>query len=179
MTNNRRVRGDRNCVIAEERIFIADQLKHLTVFDGIVDFRIYLLYNKDFTKKEVIYAKMRCPVKESKGMGNTAKGAIALFVGEDGVVSTTKVFTNTTTKYNKTDYNGVRVPFWDQIKEKAEEVGALFKSPFHSVDLTINNKGEVIVIEGEKIPLLRWHSPEESDRIANHIIKYAEEVLFK
>ena len=179
MTNNRRIRGDRNKVYAEERIFVNDALNNLTVYDGIVDFRVYLLIDETFKKKEVLYSKVRCPLKKSKGMGNTAKGAVALFVDADGKICNDDIFTNTTTKYRKTDYEGNTIPFWNKVKEKAEEVGNLFKSPFHSVDMTVNKDGEVVVIEAEKIPLLRYHSPDESDRIANRIIKFAEEVLFK
>jgi len=179
MTNNRRVRGDRNKVFAEERIFVHKSLKDFSIYNGIVDFRVYVMIDQKFKKKEVLYAKMRCPNKESGGMGNTAKGATALFIDVDGVVKDSDIFNNVTTKYKKTNYSGVKMPMWDKVKERAEEVGALFKSPFHSVDMTVNEDGEVVVIESEKIPLLRYFMDAEAERITNRIINFAEEVLWK
>ena len=163
----------RNIVIAEERVFSHEDFDEFTVDGGIVDFRMYMLDD------EVLYGKMRCPTNKSGGLGNTAKGAIALFV-EKGIISDGKeIFKNTTSRYNGVDMAGREVPFWKEIKECSENVSKIFKSPFHSVDLTIGKDGKATVMECEKIPTLDHFKKPEADRLYEVLEEWAQEKLWR
>jgi len=163
----------KNIVIAEERVFSHEDFNDYTVDGGIVDFRLYMLDD------EVLYGKMRCPTSNSRGLGNTAKGAVALFV-EGGVIGDGKeIFKNTTSRYNGVDMSGKKVPFWKEIVECSKNVSKIFKSPFHSVDLTVDRDGEATVMECEKIPTLGHFKKPEADRLYAVLEEWAQEKLWR
>lgn len=163
----------KNIMMAEERVFSHEDFSPYTVFDGIVDFRMYLVDDK------VLYGKMRCPTKKSKGLGNTSKSAIALFVRDGIIHDGREVFKNTSNKYNGVDVTGQEVPHWDTVVKCCEDVAKLFDSPFHSVDLTVNKEGEPIVMECEKIPTLGHFKKEEAKRLHDELTVWAQEKLWR
>ena len=162
-----------NIMMAEERILSHSDYKDFILYDGIVDFRMYLLDD------EVIYGKMRCPTVQSKGLGNTAKKATALFIKDGLIQDGSNLFINVSTKYNGKKMLNKKVPFWDTIEEASVKVAKIFKSPFHSVDLTINEKGEAVVMESEKIPTLAHFKKEEATRLYDLLQVWANEKLWK
>jgi len=162
------------CFFAEERIFCNDWFNTYKYGKGIVDFRIYMLDDN------VLYAKMRCPSKQSGGLANTSKHGIAMFV-KNGVITSTDKFKNCTVVHPdiKIDRTGTKIPFWKDIEATAVKVAKIFSSPFHSVDLTVNEDGEVVVIEAEKIPTLGHFSIDEAKYLYDEIGVWMKDKLFK
>ena len=115
---------------------------------GLPDYRCFTLDNK------LLYAKLRLPCAKSEGYSNTHRGATALFISSEGIITKDNVFTNTTTIYGKTDLNGVRIPYWDRLKEEVERIASLFKLRFHSVDVVLDKSMRIVCIESEAIPFL-------------------------
>jgi hypothetical protein len=138
-------------LIMEEVIHCHEKLVEWYDNKGIADFRIYCAYDT------LMYGKLRLPTARSGFLGNTGKSAVAFFIDKDGVICESDLMSNIDTKHPDTQIKliGQRIPYWDDIETIVLTVAKMFKIPFHSVDLTINDKGEVIVIEAEKIPLLR------------------------
>lgn len=160
-------------MMSEERILSDSFFNDYKVGDGIVDFRIYILDDK------VLYAKMRCPTRLSHGLANTSRKGIAMFVSDGKIIRTDK-FKNCTTIHPDIgiDRDGYSIEYWPKIIETATKVAKIFDSPFHSVDLTVNQNGEVVVIEAEKIPTLGHFSAEESKYLYDEIGIWMRSKLF-
>lgn len=154
----------------EELINSHPSLKELHGQNGIADMRIYMLYDVP------IFGKLRLPTKLSHGYGNTGRNAVAVYCN----FSTMK-FEESNTMNNivrihpdtGTNLIGKPIPFGTEMVNVATVVSKLFDIPFHSVDMTVNEKGEVIVIEGEKIPLLSHFTPAGVTKIMELINLYS------
>jgi len=140
----------RKGIIMEEVIHSHPDLTKLQGNDGLVDMRLYFLYDV------LLFGKLRFPCKLSNFYGNTGRHATAVFVGDDGIIKNTSLMDNTTTSHPDTNINmdGMKVPFWDEFHQTGLIVAKLFKIPFHSVDMTVDRDGNGVVCEAEKIPFL-------------------------
>lgn len=117
---------------------------------GIADLRAYVLYDS------FLYGKLRLPTKKSSYYGNTGRNAFACFVNSDGVIDETDLMDNVGIVHPDTKINlkGEKLPFWDKMYSMIISVAKLFRIPFHSVDLTIEENGMACCIESERIPYL-------------------------
>jgi len=139
-------------VYMEERLYCHESLREWYDSDGIADLRVYMLCDVP------LYGKLRLPTKKSHGYGNTGRNATAYYVDfETMEIGETRFMSNISRTHPDTGVNliGESMPFCQEFINASVRVAKLFKLPFHSVDMTVNEKGEVVVIEGEKIPLLR------------------------
>lgn len=115
---------------------------------GLLDYRCFTLDNR------ILYSKLRLPRARSENYSNVHRGATPLFVSKDGYIVKDNVFRNTTTVYEGIDLDGVRVPYWDKLRDEVVRIASIFKLPFHSIDICPIKSDEYVVIESEAIPYL-------------------------
>jgi len=156
-------------IMLEETVHSHPDLKKwYGVEEGIADMRLYALYDK------ILYGKLRLPAKRSGYYSNTGRDAPAFHINVDGIVDNSYMMDNTITIHPDTNKNfkGEKVPFWDKFYQTGLVVAKLFKIPFHSIDLTIDETGEATVIESEKIPFLGHYTVKGAVEMLNLIKKY-------
>ena len=157
-------------VLLEEMIHSHPDFKKWYVYDGIMDMRIYCLYDT------ILCGKMRLPTKSSQGYGNTGRNGCAVFINPStGIIEDPGWMDNIVTKHPDLGITlvGEKVPFWKEMCQTATVVAKHFKLPFHSVDMTVNENGVPIIIEGEKIPLLSHFTKKGSVEVMDLIKKYS------
>jgi hypothetical protein len=157
----------RHGVIMEEVIHSHPKIRELWGDDrGIGDMRLFMLYDK------ILFGKLRMPSKKSRYYANVSRGAPVVHVNNKGII-----------EYNNVSYNNLRahpdipdrslvgldLPFWNQFEEAGIAVAKMFKVPFHSVDLTVNESGTAIVLESEFLPDLSYITPQGARFIINQI----------
>lgn len=137
--------------------------------DGIADMRMYMLYDVP------IFGKLRLPTKASNYYGNTGRNAAAYFVSSTGEIEETDLFNNCSKYHPDTKKMIVEreCPYWKQMSDMGVAVAKIFNVPFHSVDMTVNQDGEVVVIEAEKIPLLSHFTKKGSLYVMDLIKEYS------
>jgi len=145
-------------VMMEETIHTHKKITDLYgVRTGIADIRLFVVNDL------VRLGWMRTPCKASGYMSNWCKGAVTYFISTDGkIIDGTELMTDYRSKHPDTDKNptGKSLPFWKQIMRTAEKVALAFTEPFHTIDLTVNEDGDVVVIEGEEHPDLKMMTRE-------------------
>jgi len=157
-------------VILEERIRSHPDFNQWNPYaDTITDLRLYCVFHT------IPFAKLRVPTKESHGLGNTWQGASAFFVDGDGEIKDINYFRNTVRVHPDTKVSliGEQIPFWEDICRISTKVSLRFKLPFHSVDLTVDEAGDVCVIESERIPLLSHLNRTSCEFLLNLMKKYS------
>ena len=138
-------------LILEERIRSHPQLQEWYGNEGIADLRAYVLGDR------YLFGKLRLPSKLSHGFANTARSATACYVDENGIIQDGSPFMDNVSAIHpdtKKNLTGIQIPHWNKFFGTIVQVSKLFKIPFHSVDLTVNQDGIPTVIESEKIPYL-------------------------
>lgn len=165
LTGNHAMRG----LMLEEVIHTHEKLREFYDNDGIADMRIYMLYDVP------LFGKLRLPSKASNFYGNTGRHAPAYFVSSDGQIEETDLFSNCIKYHPDTKKLIVEreCPFWKQMSDMGVAVAKIFALPFHSVDMTVNHKGEVVVIEAEKIPLLSHFTKKGCIQVMDLIKEYS------
>jgi len=158
------VRGKIALILSIERaggVLIEETIHHSPKHDRFLnglksppDTRCYMVYGK------VVYAKFRIPTKRSEGYGNSGKGAVPLFVSKSGIVEKDNIFRNTATIHKESgkDFEGVEVPFWSEMVGISEKISGLFNLDYHSVDLMVNSRNEILCAEAECIPFLSYYT---------------------
>ncbi len=156
-------------VLLEERIRPEPGLNASNPFaDTIVDLRLYLVY------QTIPFGKLRVPTVKSRGLGNTSQGAVGFHVDDDGVIGVTTHMHRCAERHPDTGTRmvGERMPRWDEIREIAARISMHFEVPFHSVDLTIDDRGRPCVIECTRLPELctfTWSG-------AQYLVEYINQV---
>ena len=136
-----RFQGDREIMI-EERIRSHPDLIGLR--DGIADIRM-IYYRKNF-----LMCIARFPSDKSNGYGNVSRGADLGYVFNDGYFVDDIRFKNATIHHGK-------LPHFDNLANTGRKVATLFGIAFQSIDMTIIETGEVIVIESEALAQLEYN----------------------
>jgi len=142
-------------VIIEETIHNPPEFDIFNSTKGVIDLRLYMLDDK------ILMGKFRIPTKKSLGYANTSRKATAMYVNSKGIITEEGMFNNTTTTHPNSDkdFEGRSLPYWEKFAETGVKVARAFDLRFHSVDLTINKKGEACCIESEAIPYLSFFTP--------------------
>jgi len=147
----------RPAVMLEETIHSHPEIRKFWGTDqGIGDMRLFILYD------EILYGKLRMPAKQSRYYANVTRNAPCIHVSNTGIIEDTYIMDNTLRAHpDVPDRNliGLEMPFWKQFAEAGTTIAKLFKVPFHSVDLTVDEKGEAVVIESEFTPTLTHITP--------------------
>ena len=135
-------------IMFEERIRSHDKLKDFMVGDGIADIRL-AFFNDEFQ-----FGIARFPTVRSKGYGNTGRGA-SWGVFLDGGKFVDDV------RFLPCDVSVGVLPFFEDMIRTSKDVLGLYQFPFQTIDLTVDENGEVVVIESEKSPQLEVYLTKE------------------
>lgn len=109
-----------------------------------------------FFRKTPLFCIPRISNAESGGYGNTARGAKwGAVIG--GVYVNDKRFLSTTIKTGK-------LPFYSKMVAAGKKVTSLFGMAFMSVDMTVNEAGEVVVLESEALPQIEYYLTDKGAR---------------
>lgn len=165
-------------VLVEERIHNPSYFHpFLNGIDGIVDIRLYIVDD------EIMFGKVRVPIRKSEGYANTGRKATAMFIGPDGIIQEDHIFDNTSPIHPETglDFIGRRIPMWDSLHRTADIIAKNIAIPFHSIDITLGltadkTQGNPVIIESEKIPLLSHFTPTGCEVMINRIEQYKRRV---
>jgi hypothetical protein len=127
-------------ILIEERIFPHEAFAPFIEVEGaIADVRFLFLVGD----LKCTYA--RFPTRESNGYGNYSRGAVFGATLDDGV------FCNDSRFSLQSDIEG-RLPFFEEMRAVGREVVRRCQLPWQAVDMTVNAKGQVVVIESESFP---------------------------
>jgi hypothetical protein len=137
-------------VIIEELVHTHRKIRELYgSVKGIADIRLFIF------KDRVTLGWMRTPCKASGYLSNWSKGGVCYFIGMDGVIMDgTDLMVNYRRVHPDSgkDPTGYQVPFWNEMVKTAEEAALIFRERFHTLDMTVNEKGKAVIIEGELTP---------------------------
>jgi len=130
----------RTGVMFEELIHPHPTIGALSRYGTMPDFRFYFLGRKHWG------TIMRIPTKISGGYANTSRGGIAVNV-VDGVVRD-----DIRIRGHDRKFDGFEIPGWDNIVKSVGVIPTFFESLLVSIDGTIGEDGEFVVIEVEVNP---------------------------
>jgi hypothetical protein len=145
-------RGKKNIrgILFEKRIFPNESTKHPEYDgDGITDVRIMYLYDK------FLFSVVRFPSTESNGYGNIIRGA------KWGAIMDTSGEFVVDTRIQRTDVVDGFFPFFDELVTTGKMVTKMYELPFQSVDMTVDESGNIIVIETERLPQIEYYLTQE------------------
>ena len=130
---------------AKRKIIVEERIRSHSFFgteDGTVaDIRMFF-YNKRF-----LWANMRVPSSSSGGYSNLSRGADVSYISDNG-----DFVDSSDERFQKRLYRKGKIPFFKDLVDAGKKVSNLYGLKFQTVDMTVNDKGEVIVIECEELP---------------------------
>lgn len=155
-------------VIIEEVIHSHPDLRALWGADqGIGDMRLFLIHDK------ILFGKFRMPSKQSRYYANVSRGAPCVHVTNKGIIEESNFSINTANAYHPDipdkNLSGTPIPFWKEFERAGLAIARLFKVPFHSVDLTVDETGTAVVLESEFTPMLSYITPAGMGFILKHL----------
>ena len=146
-----KVRRGMDCnrgVMIEKCIHSHEDFQEFMCGTGVADIRMV------FFDKELIFGIGRFPSEESGGYGNIRRGA------KWGVFNEYGDFVNDP-KFLKADIQEGTLPLFAIMLQASQKAIQEYQFPFQSIDLTVNDKGEAVVIESEKSPQIEAYFTKE------------------
>ncbi len=138
---------------------IEERIRSHPVFSttGMADIRVI------YYRKDLLFAVARMPSIKSQGYGNIIRGA------DWGIVLEGGEYTQDDRFQKGTLLNG-RLPCFDLFVAAGKKVTELFGIVFQAVDMTVNEDGEVVVMESEEMPQIEYYlTPRGVDWISSII----------
>lgn len=126
-------------IMAEERLVSHDDLQWFSA-SGIADIRMI------FFKNNFIMGLGRFPTLASGEYGNMARGA------KWGIFDSLGRFRHDSRFQSKQIQNGKKLPFFAEMKSVGQKVVEQYGYVIQAVDMTVDRKGDVYVIESERTP---------------------------
>lgn len=130
---------------AKRKIIVEERIKShpfLGTNDGtIADIRM-IFYDKNF-----LWGNMRVPSSSSGGYSNLSRGADVSYISQNG-----DFVDSNDERFQKRLYRKGKMPFFKDLVDAGKKVSDLYGLKFQTVDMTVNDKGEVLVIECEELP---------------------------
>jgi len=159
--------------IVEERLVLTRRLRELKT-PGLLDIRIVLL--KGFP----LMAMTRLPTKRSGGRANIHQGAIGagISISEGKIISAT--YLRRSIKRHPSsgrDLIGFRFNMWEDMLETASRASEAIGMGFVGVDLTVDDRHGVVVIEVNKRPGLEIQNANRSGLLRR--IRWADRYIKK
>lgn len=131
-------------VIIEKKIEPHPELAKLSPYGTMPDFRFYFAGNKP------LFGLMRTPTKKSRGYGNVFRGAMLLVANADGVIHKSRLWMGGDEMVNPDtgfDFEGTKVPMWEEMLLQVRKVPPLFNSRLVCVDGVLDVNGVFVVPE--------------------------------
>ena len=151
-------RGRPDSVLVEERLSLSKQVWELMT-PGLLDIRVVVF--KGFP----VMAMTRLPTRRSGGRANIHKGAVAAGISiSEGAITSATYNRRSVKRHPSTDRTiiGFRFNMWDTILEQASAAADAMGMGFAGVDLCVDRKKGVVVIEVNKRPGLEIQNANRS-----------------
>ena len=153
---------------AKRKIIVEERIRSHSFFGTnngtIADIRM-IFYDKNF-----LWANMRVPSSSSGGYSNLSRGADVSYVSDDG-----DFVDSNDERFQKRFYRKGKIPFFKDLVDTGKKVSNLYGLKFQTVDMTVNDKGEVLVIECEELPQIETSlTPKGADWLNSIISKDIE-----
>jgi len=137
-------------VLMEERIYSHAEFMNIFKIDrGLIDIRFYMGWDR------MILGMVRVPTVKSRHYANWAQGGAVFHFNHRGTFYNAQDIQHiSSVVHPETGMNveGKKIPFWNKLHGTAVKVAGLFKLPYHTVDMTVDRAGNVVVVEGESCP---------------------------
>lgn len=129
----------------DRKIFLEERIKShpaFNTYDGcMVDLRMYYYRNM------FLWCTARMPTSDSRGYSNRSRGASVSYVSNDG-----NFVNDQDERFQKGEIRTGKLPFFEKLVLTGQKVTELYGIVFQTVDMTMNEKEEVVVIESEQLP---------------------------
>jgi len=165
--------GEPDKAIVEERMVLSKRLRELLT-EGLLDIRV-IVY-RGFP----IMAMTRLPTKRSGGRANIHQGALAAGISiSEGRITSATYDRRTVRRHPNTgrDLVGFRFLVWDDVLEASSAASAAMEMGFVGVDLTVDERRGVVVIEVNKRPGLEIQNANGSGLLGR--IRYVDRMMRK
>lgn len=156
--NGRYTRGTPDRAIIEEKLALSRRLREIST-PGLADIRIVALMGFP------LMAMTRLPTSRSGGRANIHQGAIGAGISiADGTISSATYIRRNIRSHPVTGCSliGFRFNMWDQILETASAAADAMEMGFVGVDLTVDERRGVVVLEVNKRPGLEIQNANRS-----------------
>lgn len=124
------------------RIILEERIRAHPDFDvdDIPDIRMIYYRNK------FLFCVARMPSRESQGYANISRGATC------GIVLNSGRYINNDARFQNNSILSGELPFFEDLVSTGKRVTQVFGIAFQSVDMTVNERGDVVVIESDSLP---------------------------
>lgn len=131
-----------NRLKAERKIIVEERIRSHPSFDCLGDFLVDVRFN--FYRNRFLWGTVRIPNRKSGGYSNVSKGAEICFVSENGHYMDANDY-----RFKKHGNRSGRLPFFSEMVQAGIKVTNEFGLLYQTVDMTVNEEEEVVVIESE------------------------------